>query len=170
MKKKRVFVLGTGGEKVIGFLQRHGVEACGAPSAAGADGADGADVLLLLPSAGSDAYRAAAKLCPKACVLTVDQPLEGAVCLKGALTPAALLQTLRVALALQERVQALEGENSRLKRTLGELKLIDRAKCSLVRHCDMSEQEAHRYIEKTAMDKRLPRRAVAEAILAEYEK
>jgi response regulator NasT len=33
----------------------------------------------------------------------------------------------------------------------------------------MSEKEAHRYIEKEAMDMRMPKRAIAEGILKTYE-
>ena len=67
-----------------------------------------------------------------------------------------------------ERLRLFGSENVRLRSTIDDLKLIDRAKCALVRHCGMSEGEAHRYLEKTAMDSRLPRRAVAESILEKY--
>ena len=49
------------------------------------------------------------------------------------------------------------------------MKIIDRAKCALVRYQNMTEQEAHRYLEKTAMDRRLPRRVIAAEILKTYE-
>ena len=80
----------------------------------------------------------------------------------------ALVPLLTACAELPGKLRAAEEENARLNRALGELKLIDRAKCALVRHCGMSEGEAHRYLEKTAMDSRLPRRAVAESILEKY--
>jgi two-component system, response regulator PdtaR len=49
------------------------------------------------------------------------------------------------------------------------LRIIDRAKWILISSMKMSEQEAHRYIEKQAMDIRSSRRFVAEGILKRYE-
>ena len=39
----------------------------------------------------------------------------------------------------------------------------------LIQYLSMTESQAHRYIEKQAMDMRLPKRAVAESILNTYE-
>ena len=66
-------------------------------------------------------------------------------------------------------MRALVDENERLKATIGELKLIDRAKCALVGYLGMTEKDAHRFLEKQAMDRRLPRREVALEILKAYE-
>ena len=45
--------------------------------------------------------------------------------------------------------------------------LVNRAKWALIDKHGMTEQEAHRYIEKQAMDRCVTRRTVAEEILAE---
>lgn len=50
-----------------------------------------------------------------------------------------------------------------------DIKIINRAKQVLITRLSMSEPEAHRYIEKRAMDMRLTKRAVAESILKTYE-
>ena len=50
-----------------------------------------------------------------------------------------------------------------------EIRLVDRAKCILIQYLDMTEKEAHRHIEKLAMDKRKTRREIAESILRSYE-
>ena len=47
---------------------------------------------------------------------------------------------------------------------------VGRAKCLLVERRNMTEQSAHKFIEKTAMDNRLSRYAVAENIITGYEK
>ena len=52
---------------------------------------------------------------------------------------------------------------------IDEMRIISRAKLALVQYMGLSEPEAHRYIEKQAMDTRSTRREVAEQILAEYE-
>ena len=63
----------------------------------------------------------------------------------------------------------LTDENIRLKARIEELRLIDRAKCTLISVLNISEQEAHRAIEKQAMDMRLTKKQVAENILRIYE-
>ena len=52
-----------------------------------------------------------------------------------------------------------------LKKRIEDIRVVDRAKCILISSMNMSEKEAHRYIEKRAMDMRISRRAVAEEIL-----
>ena len=49
------------------------------------------------------------------------------------------------------------------------MKVVARAKCALMQSLKMTEAEAHRYIEKQAMDLRLSKREVAENILKIYE-
>ena len=50
-----------------------------------------------------------------------------------------------------------------------ENRLIDRAKCILIEYLNMSEPQAHRYIEKQAMDLRVTKKEIAENILKTYE-
>ena len=47
--------------------------------------------------------------------------------------------------------------------------MIDRDKCILIQYLNMTESEAHRYIEKQAMDMRTTRKTIAEGILRTYE-
>ena len=46
---------------------------------------------------------------------------------------------------------------------MAEIRLVNRAKWVLIEQLRMTEQEAHRYIEKQAMDRCVTRRAVAES-------
>ena len=71
--------------------------------------------------------------------------------------------------AAQRRIRALEEENRLLKGRMEDVRLVGRAKCILMTHMHMREPEAHRYIEKQAMDRRTTRRAIAEGILKTYE-
>ncbi len=77
-------------------------------------------------------------------------------------------QALNIAVATRERLKILEKENNRLKAKLDETRLIDRAKYILMESLQMSEMQAHKYIEKQAMDLRLSKHAVAESILKTY--
>jgi response regulator NasT len=64
---------------------------------------------------------------------------------------------------------SLHNENVKLQRKIEEIRLVDRAKCTLIEVLKFSEPQAHRYIEKQAMDLRCTRKQVAENILKTYE-
>ena len=66
-------------------------------------------------------------------------------------------------------MRRLCDENSKLTQKIEDVRIIDRAKCLLISYLKVNEQEAHRYIEKQAMDMRITRREVAEGILKTYE-
>lgn len=93
----------------------------------------------------------------------------GAVVIGRPLDPVVFPQALKFARAMRRRIAALHQEKSRLENKLDEVKLVDRAKIALVHYLDMTEAQAHRYIEKQAMDLRIPRIAVARRILKTYE-
>lgn len=92
-------------------------------------------------------------------VLTVAKPAD----------PLLLRQAFCLAAASRRRLAALEEENLRLQGKLDEIRLVARAKKTLMQVLGLSEAQAHRAIEKQAMDLRLTRRAVAEHILHTYE-
>jgi response regulator NasT len=77
--------------------------------------------------------------------------------------------TLRLAKSAQGKLKKLRDENSALKQKIEDIKIIDRAKYILISYLKMSEQEAHRFIEKQAMDMRATKRSIAEGILRTYE-
>ena len=62
----------------------------------------------------------------------------------------------------------LQSKNVQLQNKIDDIKLIDRAKCLLIQFLDVTEPEAHRFIEKQAMDKRITKKEIAEAILKKY--
>ncbi len=78
-------------------------------------------------------------------------------------------ELLGAAVKTGERLRLFGRETVRLRSTIDDLKLIDRAKCALVRYLNMTESDAHRFIEKQAMNRHLPRREVALEILKTYE-
>jgi len=71
-----------------------------------------------------------------------------------------------VAIARHKQVIALAEENEDLTDQLEVRKLVDRAKGRLMDEHGLSEQEAFRFVQTTAMGSRTPIRDVAEAILA----
>lgn len=93
----------------------------------------------------------------------------GVIALPKPVTKPVFLQAFRLVCTLQSRFTGLANENDRLRNKIDEMKLVDRAKCALIQYLGMTEQMAHRYIEKQAMDMRLPKAVVAEDILKTYE-
>ncbi len=67
------------------------------------------------------------------------------------------------------RMLGLSDENERLKHMVEDMKIIDRAKILLVTCLNMSEEQAHRYLEKQAMDLRVSKLTVAKQVIKTYE-
>lgn len=80
-----------------------------------------------------------------------------------------IFQSMKLLLATQQRIRALEQKASTLQSKMEEIRLVNRAKLLLMEHQGMSEAQAHRYIEKHAMDTCVKRRVVAEEIIRDYE-
>ncbi|MFI3325773.1 MAG: response regulator [Clostridia bacterium] len=76
---------------------------------------------------------------------------------------------LKLAKSVNQKVKRVQDENLKLKKQLQDVAVINRAKCILISYLGMSEEEAHKYIEKQAMDVRQTKRIVAEGILKTYE-
>jgi len=113
-------------------------------------------VLLMVRSESFDSVSAA---CEDDGVLTIAKPVDKSL----------LWSALSLAKSVQNRVKRIQAENTQLKQKIEDIRIIDRAKWILISSMKMSEQEAHRYIEKQAMDLRSSRRFVAEGILKRYE-
>lgn len=77
-------------------------------------------------------------------------------------------QAMGLLLASQANIKRCRVENEKLRAKLEELRVVSRAKCLLVEYLHLSEEGAHKYIERQAMEERKTRRAVAEEILEEY--
>jgi len=76
---------------------------------------------------------------------------------------------LKLMTASQKRMIGLQNENIQLQKTIEDIRYINRAKCILIEYLKMTEEEAHKFIEKQAMDMRIPKREVATSILKTYE-
>jgi response regulator NasT len=77
-----------------------------------------------------------------------------------------LLPTIEIAVSRHQQMRALADEVADLTDRLETRKVIDRAKAKLQTEHGMSEPEAFRWIQKTAMDGRSSMRLVAEAVLS----
>jgi len=113
-------------------------------------------VILLVESDSFDSVSAA---CEDDGVLIIVKPVDKFL----------LWSALSLVKSVQNKVKRIHAENTQLKQKIEDLRIIDRAKWILISAMKMNEQEAHRYIEKQAMDMRSSRRIIAEGILKRYE-
>ena len=77
-----------------------------------------------------------------------------------------LRPALDIARSRWVELKALEGEIADLSERLETRKAVDRAKGVLMSSLKLTEAEAFRWIQKTAMDRRMGMREVAEAVIA----
>ncbi len=77
-----------------------------------------------------------------------------------------LVPAIEMAVSRFAEVQQLEAEVADLGERLETRKLVDRAKGVLQERLELSEPDAFRWIQKTAMDLRLSMRQVAEGVIA----
>lgn len=80
-------------------------------------------------------------------------------------TRADLLPAVEVAIARYAEITHLVDQVAAISRRLESRKVIDRAKGLLMTHQKMTEPEAFRWIQRTAMDRRTSMQAVANAVL-----
>ncbi len=78
-------------------------------------------------------------------------------------------QALDFIKATRERLRRMEKKTVSLEEKMTEIKIINHAKWTLIESRNMSEEDAHRYIEKQAMDRCVSKRQIAEEILRTYK-
>ena len=91
-------------------------------------------------------------------VLTLPKPLSQTL----------VSQSLTLLRGTRERLRRMEQKTATLEEKMQEIRLVNHAKWVLIEQLKMTEEQAHKYIEKQAMDRCITRRAVAENILSTY--
>ena len=104
-------------------------------------------------------FDAISAICEGDGVLTIAKPINKAV----------FWSALALVKSAQRRLTRVQAENAQLKQRIEDIRIVDRAKLILVTYMNMNEKEAHRYIEKQAMDLRVTRRVIAEGILKAHD-
>lgn len=92
-------------------------------------------------------------------VLTVKKPTAAQT----------VVQSVRLLCATRQRLKRMEKKTATMEEKMAEIRLINRAKWQLIADTGMTEEQAHRYIEKQAMDRCITRRRVAQELLNEYQ-
>ena len=94
---------------------------------------------------------------------------HGFMALKSPVDPSLLKQSLGMMATVSQRLHALADRAEDLQAKMDEMRLVSRAKLLLIQRFKMTEKQAHRFIEKNAMDRCVTRRAIAEKIIRTYD-
>ena len=116
----------------------------------------GAGVLLLVKN---DHYNEIYSKVVRYGVITLSKPTNRQM----------VAQNLRILCATRERIRQMQAKQATVEEKIKEIRLVNRAKWLLIECLNMTEAEAHRYIEKQAMDLRISRREAAEKIIKSYK-
>lgn len=92
-------------------------------------------------------------------VLTLSKPTSAAL----------FRQSMVLLCATRQRLKKMEIKTATVEEKFEEIRLVNRAKWILIEQLKMTEAQAHRYIEKQAMDRCTTRRAIAESIITTYQ-
>lgn len=115
----------------------------------------GTVVLLLLRS---DSYEEINAKVTSHGVFTLQKP-----------TPTQTLQQgLKWMASARERLRKLESKAITIEEKMEEIRLVNRAKWILIEQLKMTEQEAHRHVEKQAMDRCCSKKEIALGIIKTY--
>ena len=79
-----------------------------------------------------------------------------------------LQQALKWMTSARERIRRLETKATTIEEKMEEIRLVNRAKWLLIEQLKMTEADAHRHIEKQAMDRCTSRKEIALGIIKTY--
>lgn len=82
---------------------------------------------------------------------------------------AGMMQAYKLALAFSHKMKIIISKTRDLQSKLKEIKKVDLAKCYLIEMDNISEEEAHKRIEKLAMDKRKTKLQISIEIIEKYQ-
>ena len=71
-------------------------------------------------------------------------------------------------ISAREKIRTIEKKAGKAENKLEEIRIVNKAKWFLIDNEDMTESEAHKYIEKQAMDAGITKQQVAQIIIDRY--
>ena len=93
---------------------------------------------------------------------------HGVFTLQVPFSASTLRQSLKWMTTARERLRKMEKKNLSIEDKMEEIRLVNRAKWILIEQLKMTEAEAHRHIEKQAMDRCSSKKDIALAIIHTY--
>lgn len=90
---------------------------------------------------------------------------DGVITLGKPVSRAQIAEAVSVFASVLAKLRRYETEKRDLERRLDELHITSRAKCLLMDQMHLSEEDAHRYLEKQAMDHRMTKLEFAKSVI-----
>lgn len=101
--------------------------------------------------------------------ISVQVSPHGVLVLSKPTTAQMITQSLQLLCGTRERLRRMEQKTASLEEKMQEIRIVNRAKLVLIEQLKVTEAEAHRFIEKQAMDRCVTRRSIAEMIISTYK-
>ena len=121
------------------------------------DAAQGPSGVMLFVK--NDIYEIVSSQCTREGIFVIPKPN----------TQRNVAQSVTLLCAICERLRKYEKKMRTLREKMDSIRIVNRAKWLLIERLGMTEQDAHGYIEKEAMNRRRTSREIAEEIIRMYE-
>ena len=121
------------------------------------DAAQGPSGVMLFVK--NDIYELVSSQCTREGIFVIPKPN----------TQRNVAQSVTLLCAICERLRKYEKKTRTLREKMDSIRIVNRAKWLLIERLGMTEQDAHAYIEKEAMNRRRTSREIAEEIIHMYE-
>lgn len=121
------------------------------------DAAQGPSGVMLFVK--NDIYEIVSSQCTREGIFVIPKPN----------TQRNVAQSVTLLCAICERLRKYEKKTRTLREKMDSIRIVNRAKWLLIERLGMTEQDAHGYIEKEAMNHRRTSREIAEEIIRMYE-
>ena len=121
------------------------------------DAAQGPSGVMLFVK--NDIYEIVSSQCTREGIFVIPKPN----------TQRNVAQSVTLLCAICERLRKYEKKTRTLREKMDSIRIVNRANWLLIERLGMTEQDAHGYIEKEAMNRRRTSREIAEEIIRMYE-
>jgi len=89
----------------------------------------------------------------------------GVITLPKPTSEAVMRHMIHTLCAVRERLKRVQERQVTVDQKIEEIRIVDKAKWALISARQMTEEEAHQYIQRQSMDRRISKRTAAEEIL-----
>ena len=93
---------------------------------------------------------------------------NGVFALQKPLSKQTLENSMRWMITAKNRINLLEKKTAKIEDKMDEIRLVNRAKWLLISNEGMLEPEAHRFLEKEAMNRCIPKAQLAKEVIEKY--
>ena len=93
---------------------------------------------------------------------------HGVFVIRKPVSKSTVIQSFSLLASARERLRSVEKKVGKAESKLDEIRVVNKAKWYLIDNEDMSESDAHKYIEKAAMDAGITKKQAAQMIIEKY--